>query len=246
MIDRGFLLGHGPTWAVAHDLVPNRDATAYLRDMVCHGCFRVCSAPLCRACFSGLRPTPDRVLSGGVRAIAAFDHTGVAARLVHGFKYRGDGLLADLASAALASRIDSGMTFVPVPRVWTRLIRYGVDPAVQLAEALASVTGGRVETRIRRPVHTVRRAGSDHERRATRFQASTGLQETAVVVDDVLTTGATVIEAIRALEPARPGLVVTATSARQVSSLLVSAVGSHAGELKFWTAGDLDELSPDR
>jgi predicted amidophosphoribosyltransferase len=150
--------------------------------------------------------------------------------LVHGFKYRGDGLLADLASAGLASRIDSGMTFVPVPRVWTRLIRYGVDPAVRFAVALASATGGRVEMRIRRPVHTSRRAGSDHESCAAPFRASPGLQGEAVVVDDVLTTGATVIEAIRALEPARLRFVVTATSTRRVSSLLVPAVGSHPGE----------------
>jgi len=201
--------------------------------MLCHGCFRVCSTPLCRECFSDLRPAPDRVLPVGVRAIAAFDHTGVAARLMHGFKYRGDGLLADLASAALAGRIDSRMIFVPIPRVWTRLIRYGVDPAAQLAEALASATGGRVEMLIRRPVHTARRAGSDHESGANPFQASSGLQGQAVVVDDVLTTGATVLEAIRALEPARPRLVVTATSARRVSSLLVPAVGSHAGELEI-------------
>ncbi|HUF96275.1 MAG TPA: phosphoribosyltransferase family protein, partial [Acidimicrobiia bacterium] len=149
-------------------------------------------------------------------------------------------------SAALAGRIDSRMIFVPVPRVWTRLIRYGVDPAAQLAEALASATGGRVEMLIRRPVHTVRRAGSDHESGANPFRASRGLQGQAVVVDDVLTTGATVLEAIRALEPARPRLVVTATSARRVSSLLVPAVASHAGELEIWTAGDLDELSSDR
>jgi predicted amidophosphoribosyltransferase len=213
--------------------------------VVCHGCFRVCTAPLCRECFSDLRPAPDRVLPGGVRAIAAFDHTGIAARLVHGFKYRGDELLADLASAALAGRIHAGMTFVPVPRVWTRLIRYGVDPAARFADGLASATGGSVEMRIRRPFHTVRRAGSDHESGATPFRASSGLQGETVVVDDVLTTGATVIEAIRALEPARPRLVVTATSARGVSSLLVPAVGSHAGEMKIWTAGDSDEFSSD-
>ena len=198
--------------------------------MVCHGCFRVSSTPLCRECFCDLRPAPDRVLPGGVRAIAAFDHTGIAARLVHGFKYRGDGLLVDLASAGLAGRIDRGMTFVPVPRVWTRLIRYGVDPAVRFAEALASATGGRVEMRIGRPVHTSRRAGSDHESGAAPFRASPGLQGEAVVVDDVLTTGATVIEAIRALEPARLRFVVTATSAWRVSSLLGPAVGSHPGE----------------
>jgi predicted amidophosphoribosyltransferase len=205
--------------------------------MVCHGCFRVCSTPLCRQCFSDLRPVPDRVLPGGVRAIAAFDHTGVAARLVHGFKYRGDGLVVDLATVALAGQIDAGMTFVPVPRVWTRLVRYGIDPAARLAEALAASTGGRVAMPIRRPIHTARRAGSDHDTASASFRATPGLQGMVVVVDDVLTTGATAIEATKAIEPARTRLVVTATSARRVSSLLVPAVGSHAGEIESLDRG---------
>ncbi|MEX1249326.1 MAG: hypothetical protein WEA57_01425 [Acidimicrobiia bacterium] len=166
---------------------------------------------------------------GGIRAVAAFDHTGVAARLVHGFKYRGDGLLPALAVEALAGRVDRGLTFVPIPRVWTRFVRYGVDPATYLARGLASATGGSVVTGLRRPLHNPRRAGSRDRAPAPRLNAIPGLQRDVVVVDDVLTTGATVIEAIKALRPATTRLVVTATSARQVSSLFVFGVHSHRG-----------------
>ncbi|MGF1618267.1 MAG: hypothetical protein ACFCU2_10775 [Acidimicrobiia bacterium] len=161
--------------------------------------------------------------------MAAFDHTGVAARLVHGFKYRGDGLLVALAVGALADRIEPGLTFVPVPRVWTRFVRYGVDPATRLAGALAATTGGSLSMRIKRPLHNPQRAGSRHRSPAPALFLRQALQDCVVVVDDVLTTGGTVSEAIKALRPAFIPLVVTATSARQVSSLLVPVIGSHAG-----------------
>lgn len=161
--------------------------------------------------------------------MAAFDHTGVAARLVHGFKYRGDGLLVALAVGVLAERIEPGLTYVPVPRVWTRFVRYGVDPATRLARGLASATGGSVFMAIRRPLHNPRRAGSGHRAPAPTFFLREALQDRAVVVDDVLTTGGTVSEVIKALLPAHIPLVVAATSARQVSSLFVPVEHSHAG-----------------
>lgn len=215
----------------------------YRREMICQGCHRFSSTPLCRECFSDLRPASDRLLPGGVRAVAAFDHTGVAARLVHGFKYRGDGLLIALAVGILAGRIEPGLTFAPVPRVWTRYIRYGVDPAARLAQALAGATGGSVFAPLRRPLHNPRRAGSRHRAPAPRLFLRQVLQGDVVVVDDVLTTGGTVSEAIKALRPASIPLVVTATSARQVSSLLVPVVRSHAGR-EVVPAGELNEYRP--
>jgi predicted amidophosphoribosyltransferase len=228
---------------VASTQVPISLLAPYLWGMICQGCHRFSSTPLCRECFSDLRPAPDRVLPGGIRAVAAFDHTGVAARLVHGFKYRGDGLLVALAVGALAERIEPGLTFVPVPRVWTRFVRYGVDPATLLARALAEATGGSVGALLRRPLHNPRRAGSQHRSPAPRFLLRQVLQAKAVVVDDVLTTGGTVSEAIKALRPASIPLVVTATSARQVSSLLVPVVRSHAGR-EVVPAGELNEYGP--
>lgn len=214
---------------VALAALPIGDRGPYVQGVICQGCHRFAPAPLCRGCFSDLRPAPDRILPGGVRAVAAFDHTGVAARLVHGFKYRGDGLLVALAVGALVDRIEPGLTFVPVPRVWTRFVRYGVDPATRLAGALAGATGGSLSMRIRRPLHNPRRAGSRHRSPPPTLFLRHVLQDDVVVVDDVLTTGGTVSEAIKALRPAFIPLVVTATSARQVSSLLVPAVGSPAG-----------------
>lgn len=194
--------------------------------MVCQGCHRLSPEILCRTCRSALRPAPDRLIADGIRAIAAFQHTGVAARLVHDFKYRGSGALVGLTVAVLAGRLAPGTVFVPIPRAWSRYLRYGIDPGTMLARALARATGGSVCPVLARPWHYPRRAHRGDRGTPPRQKPRSGLQEPFVLVDDVLTTGATVIEAMRALRPARPMLVVTATSARGVSSLFAQRPGS--------------------
>jgi len=192
---------------------------------------------ICPDCRAAMTPAPDRLLPGGIVAIAAFGHTGPAARMIHALKYRGLDLILGPVAAVLGPRLRPGSAFVPVPRVWTRYVRYGIDPAYELAKRLAQATGGDVAAVLRRPIHDQRRAGHDHNLDPFPISARTRVNKPVVVVDDVITTGRTVLGAIAAIGSQWTDLVVTATSARGVSSLSAPRGGRMREEpsgSKYW------------
>jgi predicted amidophosphoribosyltransferase len=127
-------------------------------------------------------------------------HEGPARRLVHRLKYRGDPAAARVLAAAVAPLLPADTTaLVPVPRAQLRGWRYGVDPALELARALSG-PGLVVATVLRAgwwwPGHT----GRDVEgRRPPRFYPVDAVPSGSVLVDDVVTTGATLRAASRAL-----------------------------------------------
>jgi predicted amidophosphoribosyltransferase len=174
---------------------------------------------ICQKCRADFRLPPDRILPGGVPAIAAFAHTGVAARMMHALKYRGVDAILDPAIEVLRPRLPRGHAFVAVPRVWSRFARYGVDPAAELAHRLANATGGSVERPLTRPLHSIRRAGNDHDRAPTHISLRVPVNKPVIVVDDVLTTGSTVLGLIATIGLEMTSLVVTATSALRVRGL---------------------------
>ncbi|MGH8946239.1 MAG: ComF family protein [Acidimicrobiia bacterium] len=179
--------------------------------MVCLVCHRLAPTRLCPECRRGLRPAPEGLLAGGVRLVAGFEHTGPAKTLVHHFKYRGIAGYADLVAALLVPRMPPA-PLVPVPRALTRRIRYGIDPGRVLARRISRLTGSPVAPVLRSPLHGRRRAGGDHGRPVAPFRIGGPMPPAVVLVDDVVTTGATLEAAIAALGPDRVLMAIAANA----------------------------------
>lgn len=158
-------------------------------------------------------------MAGGVRAVAAFEHEGTARRLMHLLKYQGCGNIVEVAAALLAPRLPA-VPVVPVPRVLTRRLRYGVDPSALLARAVARRLGTGVARILTAPVHAPRRAGGDHRGPVPRFRLKSIPPEKVVVIDDVITTGATLETVIRLLGADRVVAVAAVNTVSGVSSLM--------------------------
>jgi len=174
-----------------------------------------CASPadgLCEPCVRSLRPVSCRYI-GGIEADAPFLHAGAAAVLVRGLKYQGNLRAGRYLADRMVRCLPADPTcLVPVPRSGLRLVRYGIDPAAVLAGRLAEATGVPVLPALRAPVWWPRRAGGGLAvRGAIEFSRRLEVPEGAVLVDDVLTTGATVASAARALGSFHIS-VVTATS----------------------------------
>lgn len=186
-------------------------ATDTVTGMLCLSCAEPSAERVCTSCRSTLRPAPDRLLPSGVMVRAAFAHEGAARIIVHRLKYRPvAGLAAWLASQC---RIETRhAVFVPIPRSPIRLARSGVDPAQELAAALAVRFDGTVVRALRPPLWWPRHAGGTRSERApVRFRSRTPVDGTVILVDDVVTTGVTAESAVAALS-GLPALVVSATS----------------------------------
>ena len=162
-------------------------------------------------------------------AHAAFVHTGPLARAIHRFKYEGHSELALPLARALSTEsrgwlaaVGPHAALVPVPLHRGRLLRRGYDQAALLTRALSRTTGLPLRPTLLRRVRATRRQVGLTE--AERTENLHGAFATCgpippgpvVLVDDVLTTGATARAASAALREAGARWVYVLTLARAV------------------------------
>src|SRR5680860_1183800 len=202
--------------AVANGLVPP----------LCAACGRGCrpEAALCTRCSRRLAAA-DPLEGGGApgldRAWSSAPHEGVARDLVTALKFRRllpvAELIADRVQWLAPSALLSG-TVVPVPTAPLRSIARGFDPAAEIAAALAQRTDLPLAACLQR------RGGGRQvgKRRAERIghppviQARGQVPRSVLLVDDVLTTGATLAACAQALRQAGAIRVVAITFTRRL------------------------------
>ncbi|HWH25272.1 MAG TPA: phosphoribosyltransferase family protein [Pseudolysinimonas sp.] len=206
-----------------------RDALALVLPVECAGCGRV-DRGLCVDCLAQLRPeVVRRRLSDGVAVFSGLDYSGVAARVILAFKeaHRTDvaGRLAPALTAALVAACDTAemdtedagaapLLLVPIPGTRAAFRRRGYEPV--------RVIAGRAGFPLCRAfapalAHRAQKSAGQSER-AVNVQGAFRLRipvagRRVVLIDDVVTTGATLVEAARVVREAGGEVVAAATVA---------------------------------
>ncbi|BDV30066.1 ComF family protein [Microbacterium terricola] len=200
------------------------ETLALLLPISCAGCDEPDIA-LCEPCRALLAPAVDtRTIAGGLRVSSGLRFEGVAARAIRALKADGrTGVAVEVApalrSAALAAGWEPGVLIVPVPTSRAAYRRRGYR-VVDLIARRAGLPVSRV-LRVGRASADQRGLGREQRRRnvAGTLSARGAAGATVVIVDDVITTGATLLEAVRALRAAgaevRGAAVVAATPLRR-------------------------------
>lgn len=156
-------------------------------------------------------------------------------RFKHNFTL--DRLLGDLLWQAISGRIDPNSidNWVPIPSHWTRRLRTGYQPTAMLADLVARESGSSVVHALRMtervaPFHL--QPGLSARDRAARIHGKMALGRSVqlagrhiCLVDDVMTTGATVGEAVRVLREAGVARISVAVLARAGRSVTAAAGG---------------------
>ena len=200
-----------------------RQASARLLDLVAGRCCAACGTSgdlLCPGCveLALALPAPPILRPGGlaVRAALPFQHP--VRPLVHAAKFGGVRRAAHLLGALAAERLAvAGVAppdlVVPVPLGRRRRRLRGFNQAEVVARALRPVTAAPVEPGLRRLRETAPQVGRSARERRGNVAGAFGWRGAPLegaslwLVDDVVTTGATMAAAAAALQRAGAGRI---------------------------------------
>jgi len=132
-------------------------------------------------------------------------------RVIQAFKFEGysrlAGPLSDLLRKCLSEHFIDSEAIVPVPLHPKRRKQRGFDQTLLLARSLSAKTGIPLHQCVRRNRNTVPQFGLNHEHRRLNIKGAFELArgdelegKRLLILDDVMTTGATVEEMCRVLQ----------------------------------------------
>lgn len=212
----------------------------------CAACGDEAPRGFCSECRAALEAPSPRTLAG-VPVVAAAAYRAPLDRAIQRFKYESRPdlavpLAALVGRAALAElSLEPSTLFVPVPLHRARLAERGYDQAALLAAALAARSRRRASARALRRVRATEQQAKLDE--ATRRRNVVGAFEVSpraplagravVLVDDVITTGATASACALALR---------AAGARLVAIACLAQAGRRAGNFEAECREDATEL----
>jgi predicted amidophosphoribosyltransferase len=182
------------------------------------------ATPICRDCRAAMSAGGGRQTQLlGLDCYAAFTYDGPAGAVVRALKFGGRAALADVMAAQLVAHAPPCLlhgTVVPVPVHPLHRRRRGVDHSHALAAALARRAGLPLSACLVRTGDPRPQVGRGRRERiggplgAIAVKPGIGLPQATLIVDDVVTTGATIAACIRALRVAGATPISALTYAR--------------------------------
>lgn len=213
------------------DLVsPLKQLGSSLLQLLAPRCCAACAAPLplprtlfcceCESAPSVLTRSEVASFDGDLPVVALGRYQAPLSLAIRHFKYAGRSDLAAPLARAMSPRtialVGQPVIYIPVPLHPKRLCERGYNQSALLARQLARLSGSSVDlTTLQRIAHTAQQARLKRDEREHNLQRTMRASpwrdsRPVVLVDDVLTTGATLVECARALREA--GAVVRGAS----------------------------------